>query len=116
MPMVVNKRVGNSRFATLRRSVRAAPCTAARGGLESAAANRPPFPRGQCVMNDSQGTRGGGISRRAFLSGSGAAAAATALAQQPAERRAVSDTDAAGAVAIGPGPVKLDLTVNGSKV
>jgi xanthine dehydrogenase YagT iron-sulfur-binding subunit len=68
-------------------------------------------------MNDSQGTpRGGGISRRAFLTGSGAAVAATALAQQPAARNAVADGADAGAVAIGPGPVQLELTVNGSKM
>src|SRR4051812_7733701 len=69
-------------------------------------------------MNDSQGTpRGGGISRRAFLSGSGAAAAATALATQPLP--VVGDDAAAaggGPVAVGPGPIQIELTVNGTKM
>src|SRR4051812_29633526 len=68
-------------------------------------------------MNDSQGTpRGGGISRRAFLGGSGAAAAATALAKSPLPGALAQPAADAGAVAIGPGPVKLDLTVNGKAV
>src|SRR3954453_6901997 len=75
-------------------------------------------------MNDSQGTpRGGGvpargsISRRAFLSGSGAAAAATALATQPLP--VVADDAAAaggGPVAVGPGPIQIELTVHGTKM
>lgn len=69
-------------------------------------------------MNDSQGTsRGGGISRRAFLSGSGAAAAATALASQPLP--VVADEAPAaggGPVAVGPGPIQIELTVNGTKM
>ena len=70
-------------------------------------------------MNDSQGTaRGGGISRRAFLSGTGAAAAATALGQQtePAKKAAVGEGTDAGAIASGPGSVQLELTVNGNKM
>ena len=69
-------------------------------------------------MNDSQGTpRGGGISRRAFLSGSGAAAAATALASQPLPV-AADEAPAAGGgpVAVGPGPIQIELTVNGNKM
>ena len=70
-------------------------------------------------MNDSQGTaRGGGISRRAFLSGTGAAAAATALGQQtePAKKAAVGEGTDAGLIASGPGSVQLELTVNGNKM
>src|SRR5437762_6476426 len=70
-------------------------------------------------MNDSQGTaRGGGISRRAFLSGSGAAAAATALGQelQPARPQAAAVNGDTGAVAIGPRAIQLQLTVNGAQM
>src|SRR4051812_968788 len=70
-------------------------------------------------MNDSQGSaRGGGISRRAFLSGSGAAAAATAFGQdlQPLRPQAVGDGAEAGAIASGPGSVQLELTVNGTQM
>jgi xanthine dehydrogenase YagT iron-sulfur-binding subunit len=57
-----------------------------------------------------------GLSRRAFLKGSGVAAAATALAQAPP--KALADDKATGdaAAAIGPGPVRLELNVNGSKM
>src|SRR5260221_4024225 len=61
-----------------------------------------------------------GVSRRGFLRGSGLAAAATALGQPlPA---ALADDPHAGhapaaeTVAIGPGPVQLELNVNGSKM
>jgi xanthine dehydrogenase YagT iron-sulfur-binding subunit len=71
-------------------------------------------------MNDSKGTaRGGGMSRRAFLSGSGAVAAATALGQPPdgpAKKAAGGDGAVAGAIASGPGSVQLELTVNGNKM
>lgn len=70
-------------------------------------------------MNDSNGSaRGGGMSRRAFLSGSGAAAATTALAQDldPSRFRAAAAGADAGAVATGPGSVQLELTVNGAKM
>ncbi|MFL5343125.1 MAG: (2Fe-2S)-binding protein [Gemmataceae bacterium] len=69
-------------------------------------------------MNDTHGSQPG-LSRRAFLKGGGAAAAATALGQTPP---AVFGDDAKPApaagdtVAIGPGPVKLELTVNGAKM
>jgi xanthine dehydrogenase YagT iron-sulfur-binding subunit len=67
-------------------------------------------------MNDSQGTpRGGGLSRRAFLKGSGAAAAASALTGQPAAQ-AAQDTPAAKAVAVGPHAIPIELTVNGGKM
>src|SRR5262249_20333600 len=62
----------------------------------------------------------GGLSRRDFLRGSGAAAAATALTQSTLPGLAEADDKQAGpagdAVALGPGPVKLELTVNGQKM
>jgi xanthine dehydrogenase YagT iron-sulfur-binding subunit len=65
-------------------------------------------------MNDSQGTpRGGGISRRGFLKGTGAAAAAAAAVAPPLPAGA---TQADGAAAFGPAPVRVELTVNGKKV
>jgi xanthine dehydrogenase YagT iron-sulfur-binding subunit len=66
-------------------------------------------------MNDSHSPSGGnGLSRRAFLKGSGVATAATALARSPLP--AAQDAPAGGAVAIGPGPVQLELNVNGQKM
>jgi xanthine dehydrogenase YagT iron-sulfur-binding subunit len=70
-------------------------------------------------MNDSKGTaRGGGMSRRAFLSGTGAVAAATALGQQaePARKVAGGEGADAGAIASGPGSVQLKLNVNGAEM
>jgi xanthine dehydrogenase YagT iron-sulfur-binding subunit len=69
-------------------------------------------------MNDSQGTPRGGISRRAFLRGSGVAAAATTLAQQPLPPAVADDAKTTGglAVAVGPGTVQIELTVNGHKM
>jgi xanthine dehydrogenase YagT iron-sulfur-binding subunit len=67
-------------------------------------------------MNDSQGRTpsGPGLSRRAFLRGSGVTAAATALATAPLPMAEAEDARAdKGPVAIGPGPVKLTLHVNG---
>jgi xanthine dehydrogenase YagT iron-sulfur-binding subunit len=65
-------------------------------------------------MNDSQGTpRGGGLSRRGFLTGTGAAAAAAAgLAPPPVAGK----QDPAAASAFGPAAVRLELSVNGKKV
>jgi xanthine dehydrogenase YagT iron-sulfur-binding subunit len=72
-------------------------------------------------MNDpnNQTKNGAGLSRRDFLRGSGAAAAATALGQSTLPRFA----EAAGAapeaketVGMGPGAVKLELSVNGAKL
>lgn len=65
-------------------------------------------------MNDSQGTpRGGGLSRRGFLTGTGAAAAAAAgLAPPPV----AGHQDPAAASAFGPAAVRLELAVNGKKV
>jgi xanthine dehydrogenase YagT iron-sulfur-binding subunit len=70
-------------------------------------------------MNDSQGKPRGGLSRRAFLTGSGTAAAATALIGQPLVPAAAADDAPATAgkpVAVGPGPVQVELTVNGEKL
>lgn len=55
------------------------------------------------------------LSRRDFLRGSGAAAAAAAIAEAPAALAQEEKKGAAAAVtAIGPGPVKLTLDVNGA--
>jgi xanthine dehydrogenase YagT iron-sulfur-binding subunit len=71
-------------------------------------------------MNDSQehNKNGPGLSRRAFLKGSGAAAAATALATAPLVPVAEADIvkGQARAVGRGPGPAKLQLTVNGAQM
>jgi xanthine dehydrogenase YagT iron-sulfur-binding subunit len=70
-------------------------------------------------MNDSQGTpRGGGISRRAFLSGSGAAAILPPVIHGGLNEAAAGDTapPSGGSVAVGPGPVQIELTVNGKKL
>jgi xanthine dehydrogenase YagT iron-sulfur-binding subunit len=68
-------------------------------------------------MNDSQGRNknGPGISRRAFLKGTSAGAAVTALATTPLAPSAPAADDK-GAVAVGPGPVRIQLTVNGAKM
>jgi xanthine dehydrogenase YagT iron-sulfur-binding subunit len=69
-------------------------------------------------MNDPRNrtTNGPGLSRRQFLKGSGVAAAATALGQAgglPALAEAGAGADKSEAVAIGPKPVEIKLTVNG---
>jgi xanthine dehydrogenase YagT iron-sulfur-binding subunit len=65
-------------------------------------------------MKDSQGDPGRGVSRRGFLTGTGAAAAVAGLtAELPPPATAQPAT---GAPAIGPAAVRLDLTVNGKKV
>ncbi len=66
-------------------------------------------------MKDTHGRSG--LSRRSFLKGGGAAAAATALGQSPPAVVGDDNLGAAGnAVAIGPGPVKIELNVNGAKM
>lgn len=68
-------------------------------------------------MNDAQGhnKNGPGLSRRQFLKGSSAAAAAvTALGAPPSALAEVDDKSATPAM--GPGPVKVQLTVNGKKM
>ena len=70
-------------------------------------------------MTNEQDTPRSGLSRRAFLKGSGVTAAATALAQAPLlPRTFADDKPAAGEneVAIGPGQVQLELNVNGAKM
>lgn len=66
-------------------------------------------------MNDSKGETRGGVSRRGFLTGSGAAAAAiTGLQSELAP--VTAQPAVPGAPAIGPGPVRVELTVNGQRV
>lgn len=69
-------------------------------------------------MNDTQGhnKNGPGISRRAFLKGSGVAAATSALAGAPVLPTADAAEDKAAVIGMGPGPVALELQVNGTKV
>src|SRR5262245_47126699 len=67
-------------------------------------------------MNDPQGhnKNGPGLSRREFLRGSGAAAAASALSTAPLPTALAEADDKPGdVVAVGPGPVKIQLDVNG---
>jgi xanthine dehydrogenase YagT iron-sulfur-binding subunit len=66
-------------------------------------------------MSNSQGKPPGGISRRSFLSGTGAAAAAVAGLTAEATPAAATQ-GAANAPQFGPAPVLLELTVNGKKV
>jgi xanthine dehydrogenase YagT iron-sulfur-binding subunit len=66
-------------------------------------------------MNDSKGEPRRGVSRRAFLTGTGAAAAAVAgLTGELAPPAAGQDTSTTPGY--GPGPVPVELTVNGKKV
>jgi xanthine dehydrogenase YagT iron-sulfur-binding subunit len=72
-------------------------------------------------MNDPHNqSDGGGLSRRAFLKGSGITAAATALGQPPvafAEKDGDKPVAKAGDVsAFGPAPAKITLTVNSAKM
>jgi xanthine dehydrogenase YagT iron-sulfur-binding subunit len=69
-------------------------------------------------MNDTRehNKNGPGLSRRAFLKGSGIAAAATALGSPPVSGGAEAEQAAApAAVGMGPAPVQLELSVNGAK-
>src|SRR5689334_22711141 len=67
-------------------------------------------------MKDSQGTpRGGGISRRGFLTGTGAAAAAAA-GLAPLPQALAAPGEAGDPAAFGPGPVRVELTVNGRQM
>ena len=59
-----------------------------------------------------QGDETSGVSRRAFLRGSGAAAAVTALTQPLAEAATNTQT---GPKILGPGKVSITLTINGQK-
>jgi xanthine dehydrogenase YagT iron-sulfur-binding subunit len=66
-------------------------------------------------MNDSQGEPRKGVSRRGFLTGSGAAAAAVAGLTADLAPPATAQP-AAGSPAYGPGPVRIELTVNGKRM
>jgi xanthine dehydrogenase YagT iron-sulfur-binding subunit len=66
-------------------------------------------------MKDSQGDPRRGVSRRGFLTGTGAAAAVAGLTGELAPP-AVAQPPGGDAPAAGPGPVRLELTVNGQKV
>jgi xanthine dehydrogenase YagT iron-sulfur-binding subunit len=67
-------------------------------------------------MSNSQGhnSAGAGLSRRAFLKGSGLAAAATALGSSSLPGFASADEAKAEVAGMGPAPVKLELKVNGA--
>lgn len=65
-------------------------------------------------MNDSNGEARSGVSRRGFLTGTGAAAAAITGLQ--AELAPAAQPPGAAAPAHGPAPVLVELTVNGKKV
>lgn len=68
-------------------------------------------------MSDSHGKPPpAGLSRRGFLTGTGAAAAAAATVTAELAPHAHAAQPAAGAPAMGPAPVLLQLTVNGQKV
>jgi xanthine dehydrogenase YagT iron-sulfur-binding subunit len=70
-------------------------------------------------MNDAKerNKNGPGLSRRDFLRGSGAAAAATALATAPVTALAAEEAaDRSKVVGMGPGPVLVQLNVNGKKM
>src|SRR5262245_60063782 len=65
-------------------------------------------------MKDSQGEPRGGISRRGFLTGTGAATAA--VAGVTAELAPATAAQPGAAPGHGPGPVQVQLTVNGQRV
>jgi xanthine dehydrogenase YagT iron-sulfur-binding subunit len=66
-------------------------------------------------MSEATGSGRGGITRRGFLTGSGlAAAAASRWTGDVAAEQAPAARDAA--VAFGPGPVRIELLVNGRKL
>jgi xanthine dehydrogenase YagT iron-sulfur-binding subunit len=69
-------------------------------------------------MHDPHNKNGPGLSRRDFLKGSGVSAAATALGQATVTGLAEAEEAAlqAGAPQLGPGPVKVQFTVNGAKM
>jgi len=66
-------------------------------------------------MKDSQGDPRGGVSRRGFLTGTGAAAAVAGLTGELAPP-APAQVNPASAPGAGPGAVRLELTVNGKPV
>jgi xanthine dehydrogenase YagT iron-sulfur-binding subunit len=67
------------------------------------------------MNDDSQGESCRGVTRRGFLTGTGTAAAITGLTGELVSP-AVGEEKSEKAPAFGPGPVTLELTVNGKKV
>ena len=67
-------------------------------------------------MSDSQGETRSGLSRRGFLTGTGAAATAVATLTGELAPPATAAQPAGASPAMGPAPVLLQLTVNGQKV
>ena len=67
-------------------------------------------------MNDSQGDPRGGVSRRGFLTGTGAAAAAVAGLDRRTRPPAAAQPGRRGARLRARPPVRVELTVNGKKV
>src|SRR5262249_43381640 len=69
-------------------------------------------------MNDSQGhnKNGPGLSRRAFLKGSGIAATTALTGPLVAEPALLAEEAQTKAVGFGPGAVKLELNVNGKNL
>jgi xanthine dehydrogenase YagT iron-sulfur-binding subunit len=69
-------------------------------------------------MNDPKGQHkhGPGLSRRQFLKGTGAVAAAQALAVAPLAAPAADKSDREKVAGMGPGPVRVQLQVNGKKM
>jgi xanthine dehydrogenase YagT iron-sulfur-binding subunit len=67
-------------------------------------------------VTPSRSRDGAGLSRRAFLRGSGVAAAATALGQAALPAAGVLAEPVPETVAFGPGPVQLTLDVNGAEM
>jgi xanthine dehydrogenase YagT iron-sulfur-binding subunit len=68
-------------------------------------------------MHDKPNTSGPGLTRRAFLKGSGVTAAATALGQTTATALAEeAQADRPAVPQMGPQPVRVELTVNGARM
>jgi xanthine dehydrogenase YagT iron-sulfur-binding subunit len=67
------------------------------------------------MNNDSQGEPCRGVTRRGFLTGTGTAAAITSLTGELVSP-AAGEEKSEKAPAFGPGPVSVELTVNGKKV
>ena len=68
------------------------------------------------MNNDSQGDPPRGVTRRGFLTGTSTAAAITSLTGELVSPVVGQETSAEKSPAFGPGPVLLELTVNGKKV
>src|SRR6478609_20249 len=89
-------------------------CSAETPALESRPAHLTYSRRGSSVMKDSQGDPRGGLSRRGFLTGTGAAAAAAA--GLTAELAPATTAQPAAAPGYGPAPVTIQLSVNGQQM